>query len=70
MMDFELLDESIVDAFSFENERMNEVNGNKQIEGSAVREVNTGDGETEDEVIQSKKKPRLGVMMPTPMPIS
>ncbi|KAG5603570.1 hypothetical protein H5410_025062 [Solanum commersonii] len=70
MMDFGLLDESIVDAFSFENERMNEVNGNKQIEGSAVREVNTGDGETEDEVIQSKKKPRLRVMMPRPMPIS
>lgn len=35
---------------------MNEVSGNKQIEGSAIKEVNTRDGEIEDEVIQNCSK--------------
>ncbi|XP_016448075.1 uncharacterized protein LOC107773143 [Nicotiana tabacum] len=60
MMDVELLEDSVVDAFNSENENqiesMNEVNGNKQIEGSAAKEVNDGEGETKDEDIQNKSQ--------------
>ncbi|OIT27303.1 PREDICTED: uncharacterized protein LOC109214124 [Nicotiana attenuata] len=58
MMDVELLEDSVVDAFNSENENqiesMNEANGNKQIEGSAAKEVNDGEEETKDEDIQNK----------------
>ncbi|XP_016459309.1 uncharacterized protein LOC107782882 [Nicotiana tabacum] len=58
MTDVELLEDSVVDAFNSENENqieaMNEVNGNKQIEGSAAKEVNDGEAETKDEDIQNK----------------